>query len=79
MGNKKIIHTEHRELKYLKSHTKLQQSQHFIWMDFLQQFHLVIKYKKGIHNKVPDMLSREIITTSTILRYNPPSHEIYAK
>ena len=48
-------------------------------MGFLQHFHLVIKYKKGIHNKVPDMLSRPIINASTILRYNPLECGIYAK
>jgi hypothetical protein len=44
-------------------------------MGFLQQFHLVIKYKKDIHNKVADMFSRLMINASTILRYNPLSHE----
>ena len=45
------------------SQTKLQQSRHYRWV-FLQQFHLVIRYKKGIHNKVADMLSRPIINAS---------------
>jgi hypothetical protein len=48
-------------------------------MGFLQQFHLVIKYKKGIHNKVADMLSRLIINTYKILRYNPLAHERYVE
>jgi len=42
--------------------------QHFKWMGFLQQFHLVIKYTKGIHNEVADMLSRKMINASTIVR-----------
>jgi hypothetical protein len=46
---------------------------------FLQQFHLVIKYKKGIHNKVADMLSRPVINASTMLRYNPLAHESYVE
>ena len=48
-------------------------------MGFLQQFHLVIIYKKGIHNKVADMLSRPIINASTILKHNSVLHESYIK
>ena len=79
MGKETIIHTDHQPLQYFQSHTKLQQSRHFRWMSSLQQFHLVIKYKKGIHNKLVDMLSRSIIHVSTILRYNPLAHESYAE
>jgi hypothetical protein len=77
MVKETIIHTDPQQLQYLQSQTKLQQSRHFRWMSSLQQFHLVIKYKKGIHNKVVDMLSRPIINTSTILRVNPLPHESY--
>eukprot|EP01018_Ginkgo_biloba_P017639 Gb_08004 [translate_table: standard] len=33
------------------------------WASYLQQFHLVIKYKKGAHNQVTDFLSRHPIYT----------------
>ena len=46
-------------------------------MGFLQQFHLVIRYKKGIHNKVDDMLSRPPSTIATILKHNSITHESY--
>ena len=46
-------------------------------MGFLQQSHLVIRYKKGIHNKVADMLSRPIINASTILKHKSVMHESY--
>ena len=77
MGKETIIHTDHQLLQYLNSQTKLQQSRQYRWMGFLQQFHLVIRYKKGIHNKVADMLSRPIINASTILKHNSVLHESY--
>ena len=46
-------------------------------MGFRQQFHLVIRYKKGIHNKVVDMLSKPIINASTILKHNLVMHRSY--
>jgi hypothetical protein len=61
MGKEIIVHTDHQPLHYFQSQTKLQQSRHFRCMGFLHQFHLVIKYKKGILNKVADILSRPII------------------
>jgi len=36
-------------------------------MRFIQQFHLVIKYKKGATNKVVDMLSRSSMKNIAIL------------
>ena len=46
-------------------------------MGFLQQFHLVVIYKKGVHNKVDYLLSSPIINASTILKHNAISHEGY--
>ena len=46
-------------------------------MGFLQQFCLVIKYKKGTSNKVVDMLSRPPIDASIILKNNSLSHDSY--
>ena len=77
MGKETIIHADHQPLQYLKSQTKLQQYRHFRWMGFLQQFHLVIKYKKGISNKVVDMLSRPSLNASIILQNSSLAHESY--
>jgi hypothetical protein len=79
LGKETIIHTDHQPLQYLQSQSKLQQARHFRWMGFLQQFHLVIRYKKGIFNKVADMLSRPIISASVILKQSPIMHESYVE
>ena len=44
-------------------------------MEFLQKFHLVIRYKKCIFNKVADMLSRPIISASTLLKNDYHMHK----
>ena len=46
-------------------------------MGFLQQFHLVIKYKKGTSNKVVDILSRPPIVAFMILKNASLSHDSY--
>jgi hypothetical protein len=79
LGKETIIHTDHQPLQYLQSQSKLQQARHFRWMGFLQQFHLVIKYKKGVFNKVADMLSRPIVSASVILKQSPIMHESYVE
>jgi hypothetical protein len=48
-------------------------------MGFLQQFHLVIKYKKGTSNKVVDMLSRPPIVASIILKNYSLSRDSYVE
>lgn len=51
MGKEKIIHMDHQLLQYMQGRNKLQQTRHYKWMGFLQQCHLVIKYKKGNINR----------------------------
>jgi hypothetical protein len=48
-------------------------------MVFLQPFHLVIRYKKGIYNKIVDILSRPIVSASVILKNNSSIKESYAE
>jgi hypothetical protein len=79
LGKETIIHTNNQPLQYLQSQTKLQQTSHFRWMGFLQQFHLVIRYKKGIYKKVVDMLSRPIFSTSIIIEHNSTMRESYVE
>ncbi|CAL9018650.1 unnamed protein product [Prunus brigantina] len=47
-----------RPCTYLQIQSKLQQARHMKWMSYLQQFNIIIKYKKGVTNKLADMLSR---------------------
>jgi hypothetical protein len=70
-------HCQHQPLQYPKEQTKLQQSRHYRWMGFLQQFHLVIKYKKGTSKKVDDMLYIPPIVASIILKNDSLYHDIY--
>ncbi len=79
MGKETIIRTDHQTLQYLQSQTKLQQSRHFRWMRFLHQFHLVIRYKKGMYNKVSDILSRLIINVAILIKNNFVLPEIYVE
>ena len=46
-------------------------------MGFLQQFHFVIRYKKGIFNKFSDILSRPLFNTSTLLKNDSIVQESY--
>jgi len=52
-----IIHSDHETLKYLKSQHKLNK-RHAKWVEYLEQFLSVIKYKKGKANVVANALSR---------------------
>jgi len=52
-----IIHIDCETLKYLKSQHKLNK-RHEKWVEFLEQFPYIIKYKKGKSNVVADALSR---------------------
>ena len=46
-------------------------------MGFLQNIHLVIRYKKGIYNKIDYMLSRPIVSATNLLKHNSVLHESY--
>lgn len=37
-------------------------------MSFLQQFHLVIKYKKGVQNKVTDLLPKAVVNALLVMK-----------
>ena len=72
MGNKAIIHIDHQLLQYLKAHSKLQHTTNYKLMGLLQQFHLAIKYKKGITKKLANTFSRP--PTSNITNFGTLMH-----
>ena len=52
-----VIHTDHETLKHLKGQNKLNK-RHARWMEFIETFPYVIRYKQGKENVVADALSR---------------------
>ncbi|RDX61921.1 Retrovirus-related Pol polyprotein from transposon 17.6, partial [Mucuna pruriens] len=52
-----ITHYDHQSLKFLKSQGKLQK-RHAKWLEFIEMFPYVIKYKKGKENTMAHALSR---------------------
>jgi Reverse transcriptase (RNA-dependent DNA polymerase)/RNase H-like domain found in reverse transcriptase/Retrotransposon gag protein/Integrase zinc binding domain/Integrase core domain/Zinc knuckle len=53
-----VIHSDHEALKYLKGQAKLNR-RHAKWIEFIETFPYVVKYKKGKENIVADALSRK--------------------
>lgn len=58
LGKEVVVHSDHKPLQYLHAHTKLQQARHMKWMSYLLPFSIIKKYKKGLTNKLVDVLSR---------------------
>ena len=52
-----MIHSNHESLKYPKVESKLNR-RHRKWMEFIETFLYVIKYKQGKDNVVANALSR---------------------
>jgi hypothetical protein len=52
-----VIHSDHESLKHLKGQCKLSR-RHAKWVEFIETFLYVIKYKQGKENIVADALSR---------------------
>ncbi|XP_035546591.1 uncharacterized protein LOC118348639 [Juglans regia] len=52
-----VIHTDHESLKHLKGQQRLNK-RHAKWVEFIETFPYVIRYKQGKENVVADVLSR---------------------
>lgn len=57
MGKDIIIHLIAN--LYCNLRLKLPQMRYYKWMGFLQQFHLIIKYKKWTTNELDDFISKK--------------------
>ena len=55
-----IIHSNHEALKCLKGHAKLNR-RYAKWVEFIESFPYIIKYKKVNENVVADDLSRKSV------------------
>jgi hypothetical protein len=60
-----VIHTDHESLKHLKGQHKLNK-RHARWVEFIETFPYVIRYKQGKGNVVADALSRWYAILSTL-------------
>ncbi|KAH9734857.1 hypothetical protein KPL71_017535 [Citrus sinensis] len=59
-----FIHTDHESLKHLKGQGKLHK-RHDKWVEFIEPFPYMIKYKQGKENVVADALSRRTVHSTT--------------
>ena len=60
-----VIYSDHKSLKYLKGQGKLSR-RHTKYVEFIETFPYVIKYKQGKENIVADALSRRYVLLSTL-------------
>ena len=54
-----VTHTDHESLKHLKGQGKLNR-RHAKWVEFIETFPYIIKYKQGKENIVANALSRKV-------------------
>jgi hypothetical protein len=60
-----VIHSDQESLKHLKGQGKLNM-RHAKWVEFIETFLYVIKYKQGKENIVADALSRRYVLLHTM-------------
>ena len=60
-----MIHTDHESLKHLNCQHKLNK-RHARWMEFVETFLYVIRYKQSKENIVADALSRRYVLISIL-------------
>jgi hypothetical protein len=59
-----VIHSDHEALKYLKCQAKLNRC-HAKWVEFIETFPYVMKYKKGKDNLVVEAVPKKCLVEPT--------------
>jgi hypothetical protein len=70
LGKETIIHIDHKPLHFIHTQGKLQNDLHQKWSTYLHHFHINIKYKKGISNRVDNCLSQPHVVSLTTLLHS---------
>src|SRR5215813_9441168 len=60
-----VIHTDHESLKHIKSQDKLNKC-HARWIEFVESFPYVVRYKQGKENIIADALSRRYALLTSV-------------
>src|SRR5438105_6566077 len=63
--NEFIIHSDHESLKHIRSQINLNR-RHAKWVEFIESFPYIIKYKKGKDNVIADALSKRYTMLSQL-------------
>ena len=77
MCKETIMHTYHHPLIFINSQSKIKKQSHLKWASYIQQFHLVIRYKKGTSNKMVDLLSQPPTPVLSILEVRCATYDTW--
>jgi hypothetical protein len=77
LGKETIPHTDHHPLIFINSQSKIKEQRHLKWASYIQQFHLVIRYKKGTSNKMDDLLSQPPTPVLSILEVRCETYDTW--
>ena len=63
-----MLYSNHETLKFLNSQKRLN-ARYSKWVEFLQDYIFVLKYKAGVENKVVDALSRRVMILVEVIGF----------